>query len=72
VRSERTTALFEFTAVGKGSTVVRLTQTGWKEGDEWDKAYDYLAGGNAQLLETLKRRFVNGPLDWAKEWGDSK
>jgi uncharacterized protein YndB with AHSA1/START domain len=72
VRSERTTALFEFMQVGKGSTVVRLTQTGWKEGDEWDKAYDYLAGGNAQLLETLKRRFVSGPLDWAKEWGDSK
>jgi uncharacterized protein YndB with AHSA1/START domain len=72
VRSERTTALFEFKAVTSGSTLVRLTQTGWKEGEEWDKAYDYLARGNAQLLETLKRRFVNGPLDWAKEWGDSK
>jgi uncharacterized protein YndB with AHSA1/START domain len=72
VRSERTTALFEFKPVDKGSTLVRLTQTGWKEGEEWDKAYDYLAGGNAQMLETLKRRFVNGPLDWAKEWGASK
>jgi uncharacterized protein YndB with AHSA1/START domain len=72
VRSERTTALFEFKRVDKSSTLVRLTQTGWKEGEEWDKAYDYLAGGNEQLLETLKRRFVNGPLDWAKEWGSSK
>src|SRR5579871_1622738 len=38
-------------------------------GEEWDRAYDYLARGNAQLLETLRRRFVSGPIDWAKEWG---
>jgi uncharacterized protein YndB with AHSA1/START domain len=71
VRAERTTAKFEFLAKGD-STVVRLVQTGWKNGEEWDKAYDYLAQGNAQLLETLRRRFVNGPLDWAKEWGETK
>ena len=72
VRADRTTARFEFKAVDKGSTLVRLTQTGWKEGEEWDKAYDYLAGGNAELLQTLHRRFVSGPIDWAKEWGTSK
>jgi uncharacterized protein YndB with AHSA1/START domain len=68
VRAERTTAKFEFLAKGS-STVVRLTQTGWKTGEEWGKAYDYLASGNAQMLETLLRRFVSGPIDWAKEWG---
>jgi len=68
VRGERTTARFQFTADGD-NTVVRLVQTGWKTGEEWDKAYDYLAVGNAQLLETLRRRFVDGPIDWAKEWG---
>jgi uncharacterized protein YndB with AHSA1/START domain len=72
VRAERTAALFELKPVGSASTLVRLTQTGWQEGEEWDKAYDYLAGGNAEMLETLKRRFVSGPLDWAKEWGDVK
>ena len=55
VRAERTTARFQFIAKEE-STVVRLVQTGWKTGDEWDKAYDYLARGNAQLLETLRRR----------------
>src|SRR5580658_6618607 len=49
VRAERTKAKFEFIAAGP-STLVRLTQTGWKTGEEWDKAYDYLAQGNAQLL----------------------
>jgi uncharacterized protein YndB with AHSA1/START domain len=70
VRSQRTTAKFEFISEGS-STLVRLTQTGWKTGEEWDKAYDYLAKGNAQLLWTLHRRFVSGPIDWQKEWGDA-
>ncbi|HXP88152.1 MAG TPA: SRPBCC domain-containing protein [Bryobacteraceae bacterium] len=68
VRADRTNARFEFLAKGT-STVVRLTQTGWKSGQEWDQAYEYLAQGNAQLLETLRRRFVSGPIDWVKEWG---
>jgi len=68
VRAERTTARFQFIAK-ENSTLVRLVQTGWKRGEEWDKAYDYLAEGNAQLLETLRRRFVSGPIDWSKEWG---
>jgi uncharacterized protein YndB with AHSA1/START domain len=71
VRAERTTVTFQFVASGE-STVVRLTQTGWKAGEEWDKAYDYLAQGNAQLLETLRRRFISGPIDWAREWGGAK
>lgn len=65
VRSERTTAVFQFETVGN-ATRVRLTQTGWKAGDEWNRAYDYLAVGNAQLLEALRQRFVTGPLNWKK------
>ena len=70
VRAERTTARFEFTAKGK-STIVRLVQTGWKTGQEWDRAFEYLAKGNAELLETLLRRFTSGPIDWVKEWGEA-
>lgn len=69
VRAERTRAQFHFEAKGE-STIVRLVQTGWKNGKEWDQAYEYLTVGNAQLLATLHRRFVDGPIDWAKEWGD--
>ncbi len=72
VRAERTTATFRFLPQGEGTTLVQLEQTGWKHGEEWDKAYDYLASGNAQLLDTLRRRFVSGPFDWAKEWGTAK
>jgi hypothetical protein len=47
--------------------VVTLPPTGWKDGDEWTKAYEYLAVGNAQLLASLHHRFVYGPTDWSKE-----
>ena len=70
VRAERTAAVFQFEDKGN-STLVRLTQSGWKTGEEWDKAYDYLAQGNAQLLEALLHRFVSGPTDWIKEWGEA-
>ncbi len=64
VRREGTTALFTFEALGDTATVVRLRQTGWKTGAEWDSAYRYLAVGNAQLLGQLRYRFKNGPIDW--------
>ena len=63
VRRERTTAIFDFESVDAG-TRVTLTQTGWKEGPEWDEAYEYLSKGNAQLLEQLRYRFVKGPINW--------
>lgn len=68
VRAERTRARFRFESRGD-STVVQLTQTGWKTGPEWDRAYEYLIAGNAELLATLHRRFLSGPIDWEKEWG---
>jgi uncharacterized protein YndB with AHSA1/START domain len=66
VRARRTHAVFEFKRHGN-STVVRLTQTGWQSGPEWDAAYEYLIEGNAQLLAMLHRRFVSGPIDWSKQ-----
>jgi len=70
VRAERTKAVFQFESRGSG-TVVRLTQSGWKSGPEWTRAYEYLVAGNAQLLSTLHQRFVSGPLDWKAIFGDT-
>jgi uncharacterized protein YndB with AHSA1/START domain len=69
VRNERTHAVFTFEAHGN-STIVRLTQTGWKTGPEWDEAYEYLTTGNAQLMSALLHRFVHGPIDWKKAMAD--
>jgi uncharacterized protein YndB with AHSA1/START domain len=65
VRRERTRAVFDFQPVD-GKTRVTLTQTGWKQGKEWDDAYEYLAAGNAQLLNQLLVRFTKGPVQWDK------
>lgn len=70
VRAERTKAVFQFESRGD-RTIVRLTQSGWKSGAEWTGAYEYLVAGNAQLLATLHHRFVSGPLDWKKIFGDA-
>jgi hypothetical protein len=64
VRAVGTTATFTLTACGDHCTHVRLAQTEWRQGKEWDDAFEYLAGGNAQLLEQLRRRFVSGPVKW--------
>jgi uncharacterized protein YndB with AHSA1/START domain len=71
VRATGTHARFRFKSKGN-STIVELEQTGWQDGDEWDKAYEHLFAGNAYLLATLHRRFANGPIDWVKEWGPPK
>lgn len=63
VRKIGTTAVFDIEPAG-AETRVTLTQTGWKEGKEWDDAYDYLAVGNSQLMSQLHTRFVRGPLKW--------
>lgn len=65
VRATRTRAVFTFEADGD-STIVRLTQSGWQRGAEWDHAYEYLVAGNAQLMAMLHRRFLSGPIDWNK------
>lgn len=70
VRQQRTRAVFQFEPRGN-STVVRLSQTGWKSGEEWTRAYEYLVAGDAQLLAALHKRFVDGPTDWKKVFADA-
>jgi uncharacterized protein YndB with AHSA1/START domain len=64
VRREGTDAVFEMASLDPQTTRVTLTQTDWKDGEEWDHAFDYLAKGNAMLLNGLRQRFVKGPVDW--------
>lgn len=71
VRRERTLAVFDFDAAGD-ETRVTLTQTGWKQGKEWDDAYAYLADGNAQLLAQLRYRFAKGPITWNQTGNQAK
>ena len=59
VRAERTTATFQFEPAG-GSTSVRLTQTGWKSGKEWDQAYEYLAARQRSVAKRASAAICRG------------
>lgn len=66
VRAEKTTFVLTLTAVGESHTLVHGSQTGWREGPEWEEAFEYLAHANAVWLDWLHQRFTTGPIDWSR------
>lgn len=61
----RTTAVFELEPSGSG-TRVRLTGTGYPAGPAGERVLGFFREGNRVSLEQLRRRFVSGPIDWAR------
>lgn len=66
VRAEKTEFIVQIEPIGYGHVRVLAIQQGWKQGDEWDRAFDTMAHANAEWLSWLHRRFTEGPLDWEK------
>ena len=64
-RAQRTFVVVRLEAVSPKQTRVTLTHTGWGDGGEWDKAYDYFDRAWGTVLENLQRRFDTGPRDWS-------
>ena len=64
VRAEKTDFAVMLEQAGIGHTKVTVIQSGWGQGEEWDRAFDYLAGANAEWLSWLVRRYDTGPLEW--------
>jgi uncharacterized protein YndB with AHSA1/START domain len=64
-RQQRTFVVVRFAAVDDKTTRVTLHHTGWGEGGEWDKAYAYFDRAWGSVLGNLKKRFEQGPTDWA-------
>ncbi|MFO1325154.1 MAG: SRPBCC domain-containing protein [Burkholderiales bacterium] len=67
IRKQRTFVMVRIDPVDATSTRVTLYHTGWGDGGEWDKAYDYLDSAWGNVLANLKKRFESGPVDWT-EW----
>lgn len=66
VRQQRTSVVVRFKRLEDGQTKVSLTESGWGEGEEWDKAFAYFSKAWQNIvLSRLKQRFENGPLDWS-------
>ncbi len=66
-RAQRTLVIVRFVPVDDKNTRVTLHQTGWGDGGEWDKAYDYFDKAWGNVLGNLKKRFETGPMDWT-DW----
>jgi uncharacterized protein YndB with AHSA1/START domain len=64
-RGQRTFIIVRFERVADKLTRVSLHHTGWGDGGEWDKAYGYFDRAWGNVLASLKKRFEQGPVDWA-------
>jgi len=63
-RAQRTFVTVRMQPVGSGETQVRLQHGGWGDGGEWEQAYDYFEKAWPNVLASLQKRFVEGPVDW--------
>ncbi|MGH9956569.1 MAG: SRPBCC family protein [Pyrinomonadaceae bacterium] len=65
IRQQRTSVVIRLAQLGRNKTKLSFTQSGWGEGDEWNKVYDYfvMAWGDV-VLPFLKHSLETGPIDW--------
>jgi len=67
VRAQRTVVTIELAPSARGGTRLLFTHSGWGEGPDWDRAYEYFdAAWNRAVLPRLVQRFREGPIDWDK------
>ena len=64
-RAQRTFVVVRFAPLDEKTTRITLHHTGWGEGGEWDKAYAYFDRAWGNVLGNLKKRYEQGPQDWA-------
>lgn len=63
-RRQRTFVVLRFEPVSATETRVSLHHTGWGDGGEWDKTYQYFDQAWGVVLGNLQTRFETGPKDW--------
>lgn len=63
---QKTQTVVTLVSLGDKSTRVTVANAGYESGPAWDGVYNFFLEGNAYSLAELRKRFVNGPTDWAK------
>lgn len=64
VRKHRTSVVLKFEKAGDDKTRIWMCHTGWGDGEEWDRAFDYFTDAWDVVLKRLETRFEKGPIDW--------
>lgn len=72
VRKQRTSVVLKFKKIEKDKTRIFVCHTGWGDGDEWDKAFEYFIEAWDVILKRLVIRFEKGPIDWNRQNFPSK
>jgi uncharacterized protein YndB with AHSA1/START domain len=67
VRKQRTSVVLKFEMIGEDKTRIFMCHTGWGDGDEWDRAFDYFNDAWDVVLKRLEIRYEGGPIDWEKK-----
>jgi len=67
VRKQRTLVVLKFKKMGERRTKIFLCHTGWGDGDEWNRAFDYFSDAWEIIFKRLVIRFEKGPIDWTKK-----
>ncbi len=66
VRANPGWVVVQFEELESGEVEVSLTHLGWREGEEWDRAYDWLSAAWGRVLARLEERFRSGPIIWGE------
>lgn len=65
IRKQRTSVVVRFVPLDPNKTKIVFRQTGWGEGEEWNKAHDYFEEAWGKIvLPYLKHSLEVGPIDW--------
>jgi len=65
LRGQHTVVVLQFQEIEPGKVKVILSHLGWGKGEDWDKLYNYFDRAWSYVLNNLKKRFVEGPIDWS-------
>jgi uncharacterized protein YndB with AHSA1/START domain len=68
----RTWVVIQFYPLSRNEVRVRLTHLGWREGEEWDKVFQYFKRAWDTVLGRLEYRFSKVPIDWNKPYSPSQ
>lgn len=63
IRNEYIVVEVRFEEVDAAHTRVRLVHSGWRDGEDWDRGFEYFQRAWDIVLDRLEERFRSGPVD---------
>ena len=65
IRKQRTSVVIRLVPLGQNRTKLVFRQSGWGEGEDWNKVHDYFVEAWGEVvLPYLKHSLEVGPIDW--------